>query len=97
MASSSDSSTPRGEPWVWFTGLGLIIGLGMVLGLLTLVILNGVTVFWAPQVPVAQVDDGRTDAPRTAGDNNTLARQLQIEAHGAISSDAIFPRSSVNT
>jgi len=60
MASSSDSSTPRGEPWVWFTGLGLIIGLGMVIGLLTLVIMNGVTVFWAPQVPVVQVDDGRT-------------------------------------
>ena len=59
-APSSDSSTPRGEPWVWFTGLGLIIGLGMVVGLLSLVILNGVTVFWAPQVPVAQVDDGRT-------------------------------------
>ena len=38
MASPSDSSTPRGEPWVWFTGLGLIIGLGMVLGLLTFVI-----------------------------------------------------------
>ena len=60
MASSSDSSTPRGESWVWFTGLGLIIGLGMVIGLLSLVIVNGVTVFWAPQVPVAQVDDGRT-------------------------------------
>ena len=59
-APSSDSSTPRGEPWVWFTGLGLIIGLGMVIGLLSLVILNGITVFWAPQVPVAQVDDGRT-------------------------------------
>ena len=28
MASSSDSNTPRGEAWVWFTGLGLIIGLG---------------------------------------------------------------------
>jgi len=60
MASSSDSSTPRGEPWVWFTGLGLIIGLGMVIGLLSLVFVNGITVFWAPQVPVAQVDDGRT-------------------------------------
>ena len=60
MASPSDSSTPRGEPFVWFTGLGLIIGLGMVIGLLSLVIFNGVTVFWAPQVPVAQVDDGRT-------------------------------------
>ncbi len=60
MASSSDSSTPRGEAFVWFTGLGLIIGLGMVIGLLSLVIVNGITVFWAPQVPVAQVDDGRT-------------------------------------
>ena len=60
MASSSDSSTPRGESWVWFTGLGLIIGLGMVIGLLSLVFVNGVTVFWAPQVPIALVDDGRT-------------------------------------
>ena len=60
MSSSSDSSTPRGESFVWFTGLGLIIGLGMVIGLLSLVIVNGITVFWAPQVPVAQVDDGRT-------------------------------------
>jgi len=59
-SNPSDSSTPRGEAWVWFTGLGLIVGLGMVVGLLSLVILNGVTVFWAPPVPVAQIDDGRT-------------------------------------
>ena len=59
MPSSSDSSTPRGEAWVWFSGLGLIIGLGMVVGLLALVLMNGATVFWAPPVPVAQVDDGR--------------------------------------
>jgi len=59
MSSSSDSSTPRGEAWVWFSGLGLIIGLGMVIGLLALVLMNGATVFWAPPVPVAQVDDGR--------------------------------------
>jgi phosphate transport system permease protein len=59
MPTSSDSSTPRGEAWVWFSGLGLIIGLGMVIGLLALVLMNGATVFWAPSVPVAQVDDGR--------------------------------------
>ncbi len=59
MASSSDSSTPRGEAWVWFSGLGLIVGLGMVIGLLALVLMNGATVFWASPVPVAQVDDGR--------------------------------------
>ena len=59
MPTSSDSSTPRGEAWVWFSGLGLIVGLGMVIGLLALVLMNGATVFWAPPVPVAQVDDGR--------------------------------------
>ena len=59
MSAPSDSSTPRGEAWVWFSGLGLIVGLGMVIGLLSLVILNGATVFWAPPVPVAQLDDGR--------------------------------------
>jgi phosphate transport system permease protein len=59
MPTSSDSSTPRGEAWVWFSGLGLIVGLGMVVGLLALVLMNGATVFWAPPVPVAQVDDGR--------------------------------------
>jgi phosphate transport system permease protein len=60
VAPTSDSSTPRGEAWVWFSGLGLIIGLGMVIGLLTLVVLNGASVFWAPPVPVVQLDDGRT-------------------------------------
>ena len=59
MDASSEKHAPRGEAWVWFTGLGLIAGLGMVLGLLVLVGVNGVTVFWAPPVPVAQVDDGR--------------------------------------
>jgi phosphate transport system permease protein len=59
MSAPSDSSTPRGEAWVWFSGLGLIVGLGMVIGLLSLVLLNGATVFWAPPVPLAQLDDGR--------------------------------------
>ena len=59
MANSSDSSTPRGEAWVWFTSLGLIVGLGMVIGLLALVCINGLAVFWAPPVPVVQLDDGK--------------------------------------
>ena len=59
MSAPSDSSTPRGEAWVWFSGLGLIVGLGMVIGLLSLVFLNGATVFWAPPVPLAQLEDGR--------------------------------------
>lgn len=59
MPTNSDSSTPRGESWVWFTGLGLIVGLAMVVGLLSLVLVNGITVFWAPPVPVVKLDDGK--------------------------------------
>lgn len=55
----SDSASPRGEPFVWFTGLGLIVGLFMIAGLLGLVAWNGVKVFWAPPVPEARLKDGR--------------------------------------
>jgi ABC-type phosphate transport system auxiliary subunit len=59
MASStSDNATPKGEPWVWFTSVGLLIGLSMVAGLLVLVLVNGFSVFWAPQVPTVKLKDG---------------------------------------
>jgi phosphate transport system permease protein len=56
----ADSATPKGEPWVWFTSLGLIVGLAMVAGLLGLVVVNGVSVFWAPEVPTVRLIDGTT-------------------------------------
>ena len=43
----------RGEPMLWLTGGGLIVCLLMVLGLMALVIWQGVTTFWP--VPVLQV------------------------------------------
>lgn len=56
----SDSATPKGEPWVWFTSLGLLVGLAMVVGLLGLVMVNGFSVFWAPEVPTIKLADGTT-------------------------------------
>ncbi|MEY4403247.1 MAG: hypothetical protein RIR91_1282 [Verrucomicrobiota bacterium] len=56
----ADSATPKGEPWVWFTSLGLIVGLVMVVGLLGLVLVNGFAVFWAPTVPTVKLGDGTT-------------------------------------
>jgi phosphate transport system permease protein len=87
MATNSDSSTPRGESWVWFTGLGLIIGLAMVVGLLSLVIVNGITVFWAPPVPVVKMADGqgiigqlaqRRIRPGTPASDPRYERQYQV-------------------
>lgn len=48
-----------------------------------------------PRVRVHQrSNDRRTHATTTSGNQRALARQLQIAAHGVISSEAILPRSS---
>ena len=88
MASpTSDNSTPKGEPWVWFTSVGLLIGLSMVAGLLGLVLINGFSVFWAPQVPTVKFKDGteivgqfvqRRVRPNSPASDPQYERQYQI-------------------
>ena len=39
-----------GEPFVWFTSMGLTIGLVMVVCLLSLIAVDGIEVFW-PRTP----------------------------------------------
>ena len=88
MASStSDNATPKGEPWVWFTSVGLLIGLSMVAGLLVLVLVNGFSVFWAPQVPTVKLKDGteivgqfvqRRIRPNSPASDPQYERQYQI-------------------
>ena len=88
MASSTaDNSTPKGEPWVWFTSVGLLIGLSMVAGLLVLVLVNGFSVFWAPQVPTVKLKDGteivgqfvqRRIRPNSPASDPQYERQYQI-------------------
>ena len=73
FGKKSSSSAPAGEPFVWFTGLGLALSLLMVAGLLGVILVNGFTVFWPRRValltlkesaPVANV--GRVVAAETA-------------------------------
>lgn len=91
----ADSTAPSGEPWVWFTSLGLIVGLGMVVGLLILVLVNGFAVFWAPEVPTVRLADGTTHLgqlaqrrvrPGSPASEPRYERQYQVglrEVHGA--------------
>ena len=59
MSTSPSSSTiARGEPWVWLTSLGLIIGLVMVAGLLFLVTSEGLKVFWPEPLALTELKDG---------------------------------------
>lgn len=41
---------PIGESWVWMTSLGLAVGLTMIVGLLGMIVWNGLEVFWPKPV-----------------------------------------------
>ncbi|MFO0875160.1 MAG: phosphate ABC transporter permease PstA [Phycisphaerales bacterium] len=63
MAGSSTHHRPRtgsGEPLVWLTGMGLVLGLAMITGLLAIILVNGVKAFWPPRIArLALTDAGR--------------------------------------
>jgi len=49
-----------GEPMVWFTGMGLAVGLLMILGLLTLIVSQGISVFWPRDIIRIELKPGST-------------------------------------
>ncbi|MCD8483171.1 MAG: hypothetical protein LR015_11195 [Verrucomicrobia bacterium] len=61
---NSHSVQPKGEVFVWFTGMGLAAALAMIAGLLLLVFVNGVSVFWPQRVVQIEL---REDAPAFHG------------------------------
>ncbi|MCC7145504.1 MAG: phosphate ABC transporter permease PstA [Phycisphaeraceae bacterium] len=50
----------RGEPWVWLTGGTLTVCLAMIVGLMLLVLYQGLVTFWPQPVVRMQLADGRT-------------------------------------
>lgn len=53
---------PVGESYVWFTSMGLSIGLLMVITLLLLIVWNGISVFWPNRTAVIQLKEGSSAA-----------------------------------
>lgn len=49
---------PKGENYVWFTGMGLGLGLLMVVFLLGVIFVNGIAVFWPSEVLEVRVEEG---------------------------------------
>jgi phosphate transport system permease protein len=47
-----------GEPFVWLTSMGLAIGLLMVVGLLCVIVINGLPVFWPGRVVAVKLKEG---------------------------------------
>lgn len=62
-----------GEPFVWFTSMGLTIGLMMVLLLLSLIVVNGVVVFWPDRMVRVQLKE---TSGAKIGDSRFLAGSI---------------------
>ena len=61
-----------GEPMVWLSGMGLAIGLLLILGLLGVIIANGVPYFWPKRIGEVTIADGASvpgiDGQKFAGE-----------------------------
>lgn len=68
------SARPKGEMLVWLTAAGLALGTLMVLGLLGLVLVEGVKVFWPSPVVEVQL---RPDSPFAVRGETTLAGTVE--------------------
>lgn len=60
----------KGEPFVWFTGMGLVLGVLMIVSLLTLIFVKGFEVFWPEKIMVVKLREGSGAA---IGDSSVLA------------------------
>jgi len=76
---------PIGESFVWFTSMGLAIGLIMVVFLLFLIVSNGIRVFWPDETAVVKIKEGsearQNNQPYIAG--NILRKQERMGTRGS--------------
>ncbi|MEX2212836.1 MAG: ABC transporter permease subunit [Phycisphaeraceae bacterium] len=56
----SSSLAAHGEPWVWLSGGALAVCVIMIIGLLLLIVVNGMSTFWPDPIVRIQLVDGRT-------------------------------------
>ncbi|HSH09053.1 MAG TPA: phosphate ABC transporter permease PstA [Oceanipulchritudo sp.] len=79
----SSIDRPKGETLVWLCSAGLALGILMVVGLLGLIIWQGITVFWPREVIQLTLKE---DSAYKLGDSRTMAgvvvkRQMNIRRH----------------
>ncbi len=92
---SFKSIRPKGEALVWFTGMGLSVGILLIIGLLGIILKNGLSMFWPETIYEVQIVEGSTAGPKH-GQNFAGAialerhKRLQEEADGALTREYQF-------
>ncbi|MFP4069497.1 MAG: phosphate ABC transporter permease PstA [Opitutales bacterium] len=67
---------PQGEALVWFTGMGLGIGILLIIGLLAVIVKNGLSMFWPDTIYEVELVDGSTAGP---GNGKDFAGAIALE------------------
>src|SRR5262245_33341619 len=70
------SSHSTGEPFVWLTGMGLVVGLAMVAVLLSVIFWRGLSAFWPLRVARIELT---AEAKKTLGTDTIIAHILGRE------------------
>ena len=66
--NASRSVRPKGESLVWFTGLGLSVGVILIVALLFVIVKNGLEVFWPDTIREVRLAEGSDAGPAGGAD-----------------------------
>jgi phosphate transport system permease protein len=89
----------RGDPAIWFTGTGLAISLLMIVGMVSLILVNGLGVFWPKPLTRLVLKDGTTllgevvvreGIPRPGSPEHLREHRLQLKVGNRDLSGADF-------
>ena len=83
---SHENVRPKGEALVWFTGMGLGVGILLIIGLLAIILKNGLAMFWPGPVQQVQLVEGASAGPTNGSDFAgiiTLNRYKRLQEEGA--------------
>lgn len=76
----------HGEPFVWFTGMGLALGVLMIVSLLALIFVRGLQVFWPAKVAVyriSEASDARIGNSAVLAGYKVMKQQKPVRELGA--------------
>ena len=79
------SIRPKGEALVWFTGMGLGVGILLIIGLLAIILKNGLSMFWPDTIYQVEIVGDSTAGPRNGQDFAgaiALERQKRLQEEG---------------
>lgn len=82
----SKSIRPKGEALVWFTGMGLGVGILLIVGLLAIILKNGLSMFWPDTIYQVELVEGATAGPTNGKD---FAGAIALERYKRLQEEGV--------